>query len=138
LPGLLLFSAISYPGSLKETLLALTYLLAMPVWSKVGFDPSRLGTEQIVLSTLYYRVAQLFSVYAAGVLLFLAAGAVPSLQFLVQGNYGAFVLLTAAAFLVPSLSLMIGTWTRHSRLFEIIYMISGILALSRKCTRSTL
>jgi hypothetical protein len=85
---------------------------------------SRLGTREIdVLASYPRRRTRILATWLAGVLLTAVAGVVPLIRLFASGDGRGVAAWFAGALFIPALAYLLGTSTRSSRPFQVIYLL---------------
>ncbi len=117
-------AAIAAPDeSARQVWFMLALIWPVLVWSQMGVREARFQTEQLVFQAARPLLRLLAPAWLAGVLLtaLLASGVLLGRLFVAEP-----LLLLAwvlSVLFIPSLALVLGVWSRTSKLFEVVYPI---------------
>lgn len=116
--------------SFRNLALILAALWPLLIWSQLGVWEARYQTEALLGQTPAPVARQLTASWLAGVLLTAAAlgGVLPGR--VIWGEPLALLPWALAVLFIPTLALMLGVWSRSSKLFEVIYIILWYLGPS--------
>lgn len=92
------------------------------IWSTLGSREVRFHTTELVFSSPHLLSRQLPVQWVAGGLLALVTASGMIIRALLIGDAAVLFTLLVGACFVPSLALAAGTWTKSSRLFEVLYL----------------
>ncbi|HUU47066.1 MAG TPA: hypothetical protein VM118_15165, partial [Acidobacteriota bacterium] len=106
----------------RQFISPVAWLWPILIWSSMGIREHRRSVNEIVFSAPHPLRRQLPAVWIAGVAVALFATSGMGLRTIIAGEAYRTVAWLAGAVFVPSLALALGTWSRTSRLFEIIYL----------------
>lgn len=101
----------------------LVWLWPVLLWSELGTRSQTYHTRTLVYAAPQPRRAQFWAAWLAGVLLALAATAVPGLRALVSGDILQWLGILVGALFVPSLALACGVWSGNGRFFQVLYLL---------------
>jgi hypothetical protein len=112
-----LIAAVAPARTIAPALLPLCWVWPVLLWS-------RLGTQEIdVLAAYPHRRTQILATWLAGVLLTAVTGAVPLVRLLSSGETRGVAAWFAGALFIPALAYLVGSLTRSSRPFQILYLL---------------
>jgi hypothetical protein len=122
--GLLwVMSIFAGDAAARQMAFTLTGIWPVLVWSKLGERDARCGTEQLVFQAAYPLVRLAASSWLAGVLLTALAASGVLIGRLVSGEPALLAPWMLSVLFIPTLALTLGTWSRTSKLFEVVYAI---------------
>jgi hypothetical protein len=106
------------------------------VWSSMGVRESRHQTEQLIFSAAHSLRCQFSAIWLAGLCIAMITWSGVAVCYLFTENWGGLFSWGAGILFIPSLALALGSWSRSSKTFEVIYTIlwycgpmSGLSAL---------
>jgi hypothetical protein len=121
--GLIVAGAATPIEISRGRILPFAWIWPILVWSAMGAREARDGTEELVFTAPRPLSRQLPSLYAAGVVVAMAAGSGVALKCLVTGSFAALTGWFAGALFIPALALCLGAWSGGSKLFEATYTV---------------
>jgi hypothetical protein len=121
--GLLVAEFVSPTPQAREGVLLAAWLWPVLVWSQMGCRESRHATQSLIFSAERVLYRQLAALWAAGVMVALAAGAGTAIRLLVSADWRPLAAWFAGALFIPSLALAFGVWSGSSKLFEAVYTV---------------
>jgi len=120
--ALIVAGIVSPTEAVKQSLLAVTWIWPILVWSKMGMREAYFGTGQLVFTAPGIRMRQLLASWGAGVVVTLVTGFGAGVNLLVAGDLQAVTGFGAAVLFIPALALAMGVLSGGSKLFEAIYV----------------
>ncbi|MFY1673472.1 hypothetical protein ACN27G_26490 [Plantactinospora sp. WMMB334] len=127
--GLSGIAAVVSTESVAPVALALCWVWPTLVWSRLGSQES----EHEMTGTLAAypgRRRRLLSSWAAGAVLASVVGAVALIRLLVAGDLAGVAAWVGGALFIPALALLLGTSSRSSRPFQVIYLLLWYLVFN--------
>jgi hypothetical protein len=121
--GLSLAALVSPVDRTHQIWLPLAWIWPLLIWSPLGNRAARHRMEPIVLSAAYPLRNQIAAAWLAGLIVALATASGAVLCLLVAGQWSALLALSVGAAFVPALALVLGVWSRSSKLFEVVYLV---------------
>ncbi len=106
-----------------QYLFPIAWLWPVLLWSSMGAREAQHKTHQITFSVAHPLCLQLPAIWLAGVLVSCITAGSFALRLLLAGQYDVWFAWLVGAMFIPSLALALGTWTRGTRLFEIVYVL---------------
>jgi ABC-type transport system involved in multi-copper enzyme maturation permease subunit len=120
--GLIVAGAVT-PVVISRVLLVAAWIWPILIWSAMGAREARLGTGQLVFSTVYPLRRQLPACWVAGVAVAALSGCGTLIRLLAaRDGIGASAWMIGALF-IPTLALALGVWSGGSKLFEVVYTL---------------
>jgi len=120
--GLIVAGAVS-PLTISRGVLVAAWIWPILIWSAMGTREARLGTGQLVFSTVYPLRRQLPACWVAGVAVAALSGCGTLVRLLAARDLmGASAWMVGALF-IPTLALALGVWSGGSKLFEVVYAL---------------
>jgi len=106
----------------RRLLVPLVFIWPIFLWSDLGVRAARHRTTDLIF-TSRYAAGQLLAEWLGGVAV--AAGAASGLivLFVTTGQTAALLGVVSGVLFAPSLALALGTWSRSSTLFEMVYLL---------------
>jgi len=108
--------------AVKQSLLAITWIWPLLVWSKMGMREGYYGTGQLIFTAPGIRMRQILASWGAGVAVALATGIGAGTNLLFAGDTHALAGFFAAVLFIPAFALAMGVLSGGSKLFEAIYI----------------
>jgi hypothetical protein len=134
--GLCLAALLSPVDQTRQIWLPLAWIWPLLIWSPLGNRAARHRIEPIILSAAYPLRTRIPAAWLAGLIVALATASGAILRLLVAGQWTALLALSVGAAFIPALALVLGVWSRSSKLFEVVYLVlwyvgpmNGTLAL---------
>jgi hypothetical protein len=109
--------------------LAVAWIWPVLVWSRLGTQERDQGVDTLLGAypgALHRTLAQ----WTAGVVLTAATGIGPLAGILLDGDTARAAHWAAGALFIPSIAVLLGTVTRTSRVFQVLYLIAWYMALN--------
>jgi ABC-type transport system involved in multi-copper enzyme maturation permease subunit len=128
--GLLVAALVSPPETVRLTILPLTWLWPMLIWSGMGNREIQNNTYQMVFSSAAPLRHQLPAAWLAGFLVAVLTGSAAGLKLLIAGDLTGLLAWTSAALFIPSLALALGVWSNSRKVFEVLYVMIFYLAMN--------
>jgi hypothetical protein len=100
----------------------LAWLWPILIWSAIGNREIRYAVHQLIFSSAHPLGRQFPAVWIAGVAVTLVATSGIGIRALIAGDPHRLIAWLVGVAFVPSLAAALGTWSRSSRLFEIVYL----------------
>lgn len=119
--GLLVAQAVTPLAEARHHALGLAWIWPVLLWSSMGVEGARLGTDALLFSSERSLSRQLPAHWAAGFAVALLSGSVAGLRLLATGDAAGVAAWLAGAAFVPALALALGEWSGTSKLFEALY-----------------
>lgn len=120
--GLIVASAVT-PVTISRVVLVAAWIWPILIWSAMGTREARLGTGQLVFSTVHPLRRQLPACWVAGVTVAALSGCGTLVRLLVaRDGMGACAWMVGALF-IPTLALALGVWSGSGKLFEVVYTL---------------
>lgn len=120
--GLILAEVLAPRAALHSLVLPGAWLWPILIWSPLGNREVRHATHQIVFSAAHPLRRQLSAAWLTGVIVALAIISGAAAREIAAGDWPRVFAYAVGAVFVPSLALAFGTWSRSSRLFEVLYL----------------
>jgi hypothetical protein len=129
--GILIVAGLTAsPASTLRTVLPFAWIWPILIWSQLGVREEKYFTNKIVFSAPRPIRRQLPTTWGAGVIVALVAGSGVAIRLLAAAEWGHLMAWGIAALFIPSLALALGTWSKTSRLFEIVYLVWWYMAVN--------
>ncbi len=116
-------SVFTQNETMRQTWFTLSTLWPVLIWSKMGEREVRCHTEQLIYQVAYPLGRVLLSSWLAGVTLTALSVSGVLIGRLLTGAPAALLPWILSALFIPTLALALGTWSRSSKLFEVVYPI---------------
>jgi hypothetical protein len=123
LGGLWIAALANDAGSVRASVLPLTWIWPALLWSKMGTREARFGTGPLVFSSAHSITRQFPAAYLAGVLVAALTGGPAALRLAFAHDSNGRLCWFAAALFIPAFALACGAWSGSSKLFEALYVI---------------
>jgi len=121
--GCLIVAGAVSPLTISRGVLVAAWIWPILIWSAMGTREARLGTGQLVFSTVYPLRRQLPACWVAGVAVAALSGCGTLIRLLAARDLmGACAWMVGALF-IPTLALALGVWSGGSKLFEVVYTL---------------
>jgi len=121
--GGLIVGGLVSPLAVSRGFLVAAWIWPILIWSAMGTREARLGTGQLVFSTVYPLRRQLPACWVAGVAVAGLSGCGTLVRLLAaRDGIGASAWVVGALF-IPTLALALGVWSGSSKMFEVIYTL---------------
>ncbi|MBW9171762.1 hypothetical protein [Clostridium estertheticum] len=121
--AVLILNSVSVPNNVAmSSIIPVTFIFPLLIWSKAGTLDKKYGTEQYLFSSTYYKIEQFIALWVS-VAFFTAIISVGAIaKILISGGIvNVLALLVGIAF-ISSLAVFLGTVSGNSILFELIYI----------------
>ena len=109
-------------------ILPLAWIWPLLLWSGMGARETRWRTESLIFSTPHPIGRQLLAVWLVGVGVALLMGSGVILRLLLAARWITVLATGVGVLFVPTLALIMGCWSRQSKLFEGFYLFFWYLA----------
>lgn len=120
--GLIVAGAVT-PVAISRFVLVAAWIWPILIWSAMGTREARLGTGQLVFSTVHPLRRQLPACWVAGVAVAALSGCGTLVRLLAaRDGIGASAWMVGALF-IPTLALALGVWSGGAKLFEVVYTL---------------
>jgi len=126
---LFIASLVESVHDVRNTILLLTWVWPILIWSKLGNREVWHNTQQMVFSSAVPLWRQLPAAWLAGFLVTCLTGIGVAVRWLAVGDGTALLAWISAALFIPSLALALGVWTNGRKSFEVAYLTILYLAL---------
>lgn len=131
--ALAVVAAIVPTSTVANPLLPLAWLWPVLIWSRLGTQRfTHLVDPLIISAPAGWR--RLLAEWAAGALLAAVVGLVPLVRFAAAGEYASVTRWLAAVAFIPTLALALGTISRGPRLFQAVYVVIWLGAVTGERT----
>jgi hypothetical protein len=120
--GLNVIAAVVAEKNVAPVALALCWVWPTLVWSRIGAQETEHDVTGM-LAAYPGRSRRLLASWTAGVVVAGLAGAVAFVRLLIAGDLAGVAAWVAGALFIPALALLLGTLTRTSRPFQVIYLL---------------
>lgn len=121
--GLFAASLLAPLGAVARGILPALWILPLFLWSSLGNREAVHGVEGLMRAAPSPVVRPVLAQWAAGALLALAISLGGLIRWAVAGDLEAIYGSVAGALFVPALATALGSWSRGSKLFEVIYLL---------------
>jgi hypothetical protein len=121
--GLAIAGAAVPAGDAAATLLAVSWIWPLPLWSELGAREALHGTRPLMLSSPLPPALQAAAAWAAGACVTALAGGGVALRLGLAGDGHGLAAWAAGCLFIPALALCLGTLSGSPRLFEVVYLL---------------
>jgi hypothetical protein len=129
--GLVIASLVSTPENVRASVLPITWLWPILVWSGMGSREIRHNTQQIAFSSPAPLMRQLPAQWLAGFIVAVLIGSGAALKLLASGDWAGLLAWFSAALFIPSFALALGVWSNSHKLFEVLQVSIWYLAMNK-------
>lgn len=119
--GLNVAAVVSPPDVVRQNLIPLLWLWPVLIWSQMGTREARHKTGQMVFSAPRPVVRQLPAIWLAGVCFTAITTSGVAIHLALSGEIVRLFAWGVGVSFVPALALVLGVWSKNSRVFEVIY-----------------
>jgi hypothetical protein len=110
-------------GDARATLLALSWIWPLALWSELGAREVLYGTRPLLLSAPLPPGLQCAAIWAAGAAVTALAGSGIAVRMALAGDARGLLGWLAGCLFIPALALGLGTLSGSPRLFEVVYLL---------------
>jgi len=128
--GLFVASLVNTPENVRASILPITWLWPILIWSGLGSHETRHNVGQMVFSSASPLMRQLPATWFAGFIVTVLTGGGAAIKFLIAGDSASLLVWFSAALFIPTLALTLGIWSKSSKLFEVLHVSMWYLALN--------
>jgi hypothetical protein len=122
-------AAIAPTSAVANPLLPLAWLWPVLIWSRLGTQRFTHQVDPLIVSApAAWR--RLLAEWLAAALLTAAVGLLPLVRFVAAGEYASVTRWLAAVAFIPTLALALGTLSRGPRLFQAVYVVIWLGAVT--------
>jgi hypothetical protein len=129
--GLLIASLVNTPETVRATILPITWLWPVLIWSNMGNREFRYNVQQMVFSSGAPLRRQLPASWLAGFIVALVTGSGAALKLFSGGDGIGLLAWLSAAFFIPSFALSLGVWSNSHKLFEVLHVSIWYLVMQQ-------
>ena len=122
-------AAIAPTSAVANPLLPLAWLWPVLIWSRLGTQRFTHNVDPLIVSAPAAR-RRLLAEWLAAALLTAAVGLSPLVRLAAAGEYASVTRWIAAVAFIPTLALALGTLSRGPRLFQAVYVVIWLAAVS--------
>jgi hypothetical protein len=122
-------AAIAPTSAVANPLLPLAWLWPVLIWSRLGTQRFTHQVDPLIVSAPAAR-RRLLAEWLAAALLTAAVGLLPLVRFAAAGEYASVTRWLAAVAFIPTLALALGTLSRGPRLFQAVYVVIWLGAVT--------
>ncbi|ETT54276.1 Tat pathway signal protein [Paenibacillus sp. FSL P4-0338] len=115
--------AVSVSESSEWLVWPVIWIWPIKLWSGMGNQDVRYGTQFLVVSSRRYVIRQLMASWISGIILTCMVTGGMIIRMVFEGDLEHLLYNVAAVFLIPSLALACGVLTKGWRTFELLYLI---------------
>lgn len=130
--ALVLASLATPPEGVRASVLPLTWLWPILIWSGMGTREMRYNVQQVVFSCAGPLLRQLPAAWLAGFIVAVLTGSGVGLKLLGAGDGAGLLAWFSGALFIPSLALASGVWSSSHKVFEVIYVTMWYLGPMNK------
>jgi hypothetical protein len=127
--ALAVVAAIAPTSAVANPLLPLAWLWPVLIWSRLGTQRFTHQVDPLIVSAPAAR-RRLLAEWLAAALLTAAVGLLPLVRFAAAGEYASVTRWLAAVAFIPTLALALGTLSRGPRLFQAVYAVIWLGAVT--------
>jgi hypothetical protein len=122
--GVMIYLCLTSPlEQVRRTLLPLTWIWPLTIWSNLGTREFQYGTIDLVLSSPNPLRRQLAAVWTSGIIFTGLNGLGALIPFLISHAWSCTFAWLLSMFFIPSLAMALGVWSGGNKLFEVTYLL---------------
>ena len=129
--GLFIASLVNTVVNVRTSVLPITWLWPVLIWSRMGSREIRHNAHQMVFSSAAPLMRQLPAQWLAGFIITVLTGSGAALKLISAGDGVGLLAWFSAALFIPSFALALGVWSNSHKLFEVLHVSIWYLAMQK-------
>jgi hypothetical protein len=129
--GFMIAALINPPETVRSSILPMTWLLPILIWSGLGSREIRHNTQLMVFSSAAPLMRQLPAQWLAGFIITFLTGSGAAIKLLSVEDGVGLLAWSSGVLFIPSFALALGVWSNSRKLFEVLHVTIFYLAMQK-------